>query len=215
MDQRACTHTKPGYNLNFHLPHSSYPSLLIPPSTRLKDITFRIQSCRPQLQPKTLLRALPSFSAPLERLVNLFFRSWLAKLLLIRPSTRLLVGAPFSTPTVLSHVQYHEVLVDFEKNYNNDDTETAKLSSSLPSAPKAVFITMGTTRAAAGGMADLRKSTVATSFPLLKPFAPSANTTNVVLLKWRRVTPPPSSLTSNLKGSPKKGWLTSMRKRLL
>lgn len=88
-----------------------------------------------------------------------------------KPLLSLLVGetSPYSTvysfarrahpspPTVSSHVQYHEVLVDFEKIYNNDDTETAKLSSSLPSAPQAVFITMGTTRAAAGGMANFEK----------------------------------------------------------
>ncbi|EST06383.1 NAD(P)-binding domain protein [Kalmanozyma brasiliensis GHG001] len=47
-------------------------------------------------------------------------------------------------------IQFREVLVDFDKVYNGDSTETAKLSSI--DAASAVYITMGTTRAAAGGM---------------------------------------------------------------
>ncbi|CBQ70410.1 conserved hypothetical protein [Sporisorium reilianum SRZ2] len=60
-----------------------------------------------------------------------------------------------SPPTVSPNVEFHEILVDFDKIHNGDATETAKLSSIPPAS--AVYITMGTTRAAAGSMAAFEK----------------------------------------------------------
>lgn len=60
-----------------------------------------------------------------------------------------------SPPTVSPNVEFKEILVDFEKIHDGDATETAKLSSIPPAS--AVYITMGTTRAAAGTMAAFEK----------------------------------------------------------
>lgn len=60
-----------------------------------------------------------------------------------------------SPPTVASNVEYKEILVDFEKLHTGDPTETAKLTS-IPAAD-AIFITMGTTRAAAGSMSAFER----------------------------------------------------------
>lgn len=60
-----------------------------------------------------------------------------------------------SPPAASPNVEFKEIIVDFEKIHNGDATETAKLSSIPPAS--AVYITMGTTRAAAGSMAAFEK----------------------------------------------------------
>ncbi|SPO24865.1 uncharacterized protein UTRI_01370_B [Ustilago trichophora] len=60
-----------------------------------------------------------------------------------------------SPPIVASNIEYKEILVDFEKLHTGDATETAKFSS-IPAA-NAIFITMGTTRAAAGSMSAFER----------------------------------------------------------
>ena len=60
-----------------------------------------------------------------------------------------------SPPAVSPNVGFQEILVDFDKLHSGDSTELAKLSSIPPAS--AVYITMGTTRAAAGSMAAFEK----------------------------------------------------------
>lgn len=55
-----------------------------------------------------------------------------------------------SPPTPSSSIQFKEIIVDFEKLHSNDASELAKLHSISPAS--SIFITMGTTRAAAGSM---------------------------------------------------------------
>ena len=59
-----------------------------------------------------------------------------------------------SPPAVSSNVEFKEVLVDFEKLHDGDAAEQAKLSAV---SADAIFITMGTTRAAAGSMAAFER----------------------------------------------------------
>ncbi|SNX82386.1 uncharacterized protein MEPE_01092 [Melanopsichium pennsylvanicum] len=61
-----------------------------------------------------------------------------------------------SPPTSASNIAFKEVIVNFDKLHNGDESEVAKLSS-ISSEVNAVFITMGTTRAAAGSMAEFEK----------------------------------------------------------
>lgn len=60
-----------------------------------------------------------------------------------------------SPPAVSPNVTFSEILVDFEKLNSGDTSESSKLTSIPPAS--SIFITMGTTRAAAGSMAAFEK----------------------------------------------------------
>lgn len=105
-----------------------------------------------------------SFPVPIVRLISLgasgaVGKPLLSQLLSDKSSYKTVYSiarrAHPSPPPVASGVELKEVIVDFEKLYNNDASETSKLSA-LPSAD-AVYITLGTTKAAAGGMANFEK----------------------------------------------------------
>ncbi|SPC61105.1 uncharacterized protein UHOD_01527 [Ustilago sp. UG-2017b] len=80
-----------------------------------------------------------------------------------------------SPPPVSSKVEFKEVIVDFESLYDGNEAEKAKFAS-IPAA-SAVFITMGTTRAAAGSMAAFEKIdrgyVLASAKALLQPSNPA------------------------------------------
>lgn len=60
-----------------------------------------------------------------------------------------------SPPAVSPNVTFQEILVDFDALHSGSTTESSKLSSIPPAS--AVFVTMGTTRAAAGSMQAFEK----------------------------------------------------------